>query len=186
MVANNGVYEFGENEAGLFEFDGKSWRKLSGKPHMDVAARENLGGVLFATGWEEASVVNRIWGVKPVCQHLRVIPDDCAFRGLFVAGGSRAMPDQDVNALGGQPQSGLRLGKTEALSSWDPPQGWGGLRRNTPVQRMNPPIPSCSRASGAKRCTLRRTATGRSTSKWTCWAMAHGVATTVPLWGAAP
>ena len=43
VVANNGFYEFGEDEAGLFEFDGKNWKKLSGKPHMDVAARQDMG-----------------------------------------------------------------------------------------------------------------------------------------------
>lgn len=198
VVANNGFYEFGENEAGLFEFDAKSWRKLSGKPHMDVAARENMGSVLFATGWDETSVLlwalvkgqwqryrlpfashsfthawqtewmrireveterflmdiqgmfyelqpvafeNRIWGVKPVCQHLRVIPDFCAFRGLFVAGGNQTTPNQDNNAVAGQPQSGLWFGKTDDLWSWGHPQGWGGLWRNAPVRAGVPSDP---------------------------------------------
>ncbi len=57
VVANNGFYAFGEDQAGLFEYDGKTWRRLSGKPHMDVAARQDMGGVLFATGWDEASVL---------------------------------------------------------------------------------------------------------------------------------
>lgn len=191
-VANNGFYEFGDNEAGLFEFDGKSWRKLSGKPHMDVAARENMGSVLFATGWDEASVLfwalvqgqwqryrlpfashafahawqtewmrireveterflmdiqgmfyelqpiafeNRIWGVKPVCQHLRVIPDYCSFRGMFVCGGNQTTPNMDNYAAAGQPQSGLWFGKTDDLWSWGRPQGWGGPWRNTPVRK---------------------------------------------------
>lgn len=183
VVANNGFYAFGEDDAGLFEYDGKAWKKLSGKPHMDVAARQDLGSVLFATGWDEASVLfwalvkgqwqkyrlpkathamsqawqtewmrirevetehylmdiqgmfyelqpmafeDRIWGVKPVCQHLRIIPDYCAFRGLMAVGGNQTTPNRDNNALSGQPQSGLWFGKTDDLWSWGRPQGWGG------------------------------------------------------------
>ena len=43
VVANNGFYEYGDDQAGLFEFDGKNWNRLSGKPHMDVAARQDMG-----------------------------------------------------------------------------------------------------------------------------------------------
>lgn len=183
VVANNGFYAFGEDQAGLFEYDGKSWKKLSGKPHMDVAARQDFGNVLFATGWDEASVLfwalvkgewqryrlpkathamshayqtewmrirevetehylmdiqgmfyelqplafeDRIWGVKPICQHLRIIPDFCAFRGLFAVGGNQTTPNRDNNAVVGQPQAGLWFGKTDDLWSWGKPQGWGG------------------------------------------------------------
>ena len=183
VVANNGFYEYGDNQAGLFEFDGKSWNRLSGKPHMDVAAREDMGNVLFATGWDEASVLlwalvkgqwqryrlpkasqafshawqtewmrirevetehylmdiqgqfyelqpiafeGHIWGVKPICQHLRIIPDYCAFRGLFAVGGNQTTPNRDNNAVAGQPQSGLWFGKTDDLWSWGKPAGWGG------------------------------------------------------------
>jgi len=183
VVANNGFYAFGENDAGLFEYDGKKWSRLSGKPHMDVAARQDLGSVLFATGWDEASVLfwalvngkwqryrlpkathamsqawqtewmrirevetehylmdiqgmfyelqpvafeDAIWGVKPICQHLRIIPDFCAFRGLFAVGGNQTTPNRDNNALSGQPQAGLWFGKTDDLWSWGRPQGWGG------------------------------------------------------------
>jgi hypothetical protein len=183
VVANNGFYAFGEDQAGLFEYDGKTWRKLSGKPHMDVAARQDLGSVLFATGWDEASVLfwalvkgqwqryrlpkathamsqawqtewmrirevetehylmdiqgmfyelqpvafeDRIWGVKPICQHLRIVPDYCAFRGRFAVGGNQTTPNRDNNALSGQPQSDVWFGKTDDLWSWGRPQGWGG------------------------------------------------------------
>jgi hypothetical protein len=183
VVANNGFYAFGEDQAGLFEWDGKTWKKLSGKPHMDVAARQDLGSVLFATGWDEASVLfwalvkgqwqkyrlpkgthamsqawqtewmrirevetehylmdiqglmyelqpvafeDRIWGVKPICQHLRIIPDFCAFHGMFAVAGNQTTPNRDNNALSGQPQAGLWFGKTDDLWSWGKPQGWGG------------------------------------------------------------
>lgn len=198
VVANNGFYEFGDDNAGLFEYDGKTWRKLSGKPHMDVAARQDMGSVMFATGWDEASVLlwalvkgewqryrlpkashafghawqtewmrirevetehylmdiqgmfyelqpiafeGRIWGVKPVCQHLRIIPDYCAFRGMFAVGGNQTTPNRDNNAVAGQPQSGLWFGKTDDLWSWGRPQGWGGPWWKTNVSKGVPSEP---------------------------------------------
>lgn len=183
IVANNGFYEFGDTSAGLFEWDGKTWRTLSDKPHMDCAARQDMGGVIFCTGWDESSVLfsalikgqwkryrlpkashafnhawqtewmrirevetehyladihgmfyelqpiafeDSIWGVKPICQHLRIIPDYCAFRGLLALGGNQTTPNADNNAVAGQPQSGLWFGKTDDLWSWGKPQGWGG------------------------------------------------------------
>jgi hypothetical protein len=183
VVANNGFYEFGESGAGLFEWDGTAWKTLSGKPHMECAGRTNLGEVIFATGWDESSVLlwalikgewkryrlpkashvyshawqtewmrirevetehflldihgmfyelqpiafeDSIWGVKPVCQHLRTIPDYCAFRGLLALAGNQTSPNSDSNPLGGQPQSGLWFAKTDDLWSWGKPAGWGG------------------------------------------------------------
>jgi hypothetical protein len=198
VVANNGFYGYGEDSAGLFEFDGARWRRLSGKPHMDVAARQDMGNVLFATGWDESSVLfwalvegewqryrlpkgshafehawqsewmrirevetehylvdiqglfyelqpiafeGRIWGLKPICQHLRVIPDYCAFRGLLALGGNQTTPNNDNNAVAGQPQSGLWFGKTDDLWSWGRPQGWGGPWRNAQVETNVPSDP---------------------------------------------
>ncbi len=191
VVTNNGFYAYGETQAGLFEYDGNKWQRLSNKPHMDVAARENLGNVLFATGWDERSVLfhalvegkwqlyrlpkashameqawqtewmrirevdtehflvdihgmfyelqpmafeGRIWGLKPVCQHLRIIPDYCAYRGLLALGGNQTSPNNDNNAVVGQPQAGLWFGKTDDLWSWGKPAGWGGVWRKTPVK----------------------------------------------------
>jgi len=191
VVANNGFYQYGETQAGLFEYDGKQWRALSRKPHMDCAARRNLGQVMFCTGWDEASVLfwalvngrwqryrlpkashtfdhawqtewtrireveterflvdmhgmfyelqpiafeDAIWGLKPVCQHLRIIPDYCSFRGLFVMAGNQNTPNADNNPLGGQPQAGLWFGKTDDLWSFGKPQGWGGPWRNSEVR----------------------------------------------------
>ena len=191
VVTNNGFYEYGETSAGLFEYDGARWTRLSDKPHMDVAARENMGNVMFASGWDERSVLfhalvkgewqhyrlpkashafeqawqtewmrireveterfmmdiqgmfyelqpvafeNRIWGVKPVCQHLRVIPDYCGFRGMLVLGGNETTPNHDNNAVVGQPQSGLWFGKTDDLWSFGKPRGWGGVWRKTAVR----------------------------------------------------
>jgi len=191
VVANNGFYQYGETQAGLFEYDGKQWRALSRKPHMECAARRNLGQVMFCTGWDEASVVfwalvkgrwqryrlpkashtfdhawqtewtrireveterflvdmhgmfyelqpiafkDAIWGLKPICQHLRIIPDYCSFRGLFVMAGNQNTPNADNNPLGGQPQAGLWFGKTDDLWSFGKPQGWGGPWRRAELR----------------------------------------------------
>lgn len=190
VVANNGFYEYGESDAGLFEYDGKSWNRLSGKPHMECAGRENLGNVIFCTGWDESSTLfwalvagkwqryrlprpsqtfmqawqtewmrirevetehflmdihgmfydlqpvaweGGIWGVKPICQHLRIIPDFTAFRGLLALGGNQTSPNNDANPVAGQPQSGIWFGKTDDLWSWGKPQGWGGPWRRAAV-----------------------------------------------------
>jgi len=198
VAANNGFYEFGDEQAGLFEFDGKQWRALSRKPHMECAARRNMGEVMFATGWDEASVLlwalikgrwrryrlpkashsfdhawqtewtrireveterflmdihgmfyelqpiafeDAIWGVSPICRHLRIIPDFCSFRGLFVMAGNQNTPNADNNPLGGQPQSGIWFGKTDDLWSFGKPQGWGGPWRRTEVRAGEPSDP---------------------------------------------
>ncbi len=198
VLANNGFYEFGQDQAGLFEFDGKSWRKLSGKPHMDVAARQDMGQVMFATGWDEASVLfwalvkgewqryrlpkathamshawqtewmrirevetehymvdiqgmfyelqpvpfeGRIWGLKPVCQHLRIIPDYCSFRGMLALAGNQTTANRDNNALSGQPQAGLWFGQTDDLWKWGRPQGWGGPWWKSDVRKGVPSEP---------------------------------------------
>jgi hypothetical protein len=198
VVANNGFYEYGENEAGLFEWDGQDWKVLSRKPHMDVAARQDMGQTMFCTGWDESSVLfwalvkgqwqryrlpkashafqhawqtewmrirevetehymvdihgmfyelqpiafeNAIWGVKPVCQHLRIIPDYCSFRGLLAVGGNETTPNRDNNALSGQPQSGIWFGKTDDLWQWGKPAGWGGPWRKSPVRKGAPSEP---------------------------------------------
>ncbi len=83
----------------------------------------------------------RVWGVKPVCQHLRIIPDFCAFRGLFAVGGNQTSPNRDNNALSGQPQSGLWFGKTDDLWSWGKPAGWGGPWWKSDVRKGEPSDP---------------------------------------------
>lgn len=77
---------------------------------------------------------NRVRGLKPICNHLRIIPDYCAFGGLLALGGNQNTPNNDNNHLGGQPQAGIWFGKTDDLWSWGKPQGWGGVWRDTPVK----------------------------------------------------
>lgn len=198
-VSNNGFFAYGQTQAGLFEWDGgKSWQRISDKPHMDVAARQNMGNVMFSSGWDERSVLlhalvkgewqlyrlpkashafeqgwqtewmrireietehymmdiqgmfyelqpiafeDHIWGVKPVCQHLRTIPDYCSFRGLLALGGNETTPNEDNNAVVGQAQSGIWFGKSDDLWSWGRPQGWGGPWRNDLVTAGKPSDP---------------------------------------------
>ena len=46
VVANNGFYSFGEEQAGLFQWDGRKWGIISRKPHMDCSGRAGLGNVI--------------------------------------------------------------------------------------------------------------------------------------------
>lgn len=82
----------------------------------------------------------RVWGVKPICQHLRMVPDFCTWRGMLVLAGDQ------VTAVGGnleagEPQSNLWFGKTDDLWSFGKPQGWGGPWRETKVEAGVPSDP---------------------------------------------
>ncbi len=68
-----------------------------------------------------------LWGIKPICSHLRIVPDFLFWRGLFVMAG-----DQTDNAVG-QPQSGFWFGNIDDLWSMGKPSGWGGPWWETPV-----------------------------------------------------
>jgi hypothetical protein len=69
-----------------------------------------------------------IWGIRPICSHLRVVPDYCHWRGLFVMASDQIDHDQ------GQPQSGLWFGNIDDLWQMGKPTGWGGPWWNTPVK----------------------------------------------------
>jgi len=70
----------------------------------------------------------KIWGIRPICSHLRVVPDFCYWRGLFVMASDQIDHDQ------GQPQSGLWFGNIDDLWSMGKPSGWGGPWWETPVK----------------------------------------------------
>jgi len=67
-----------------------------------------------------------IWGLRPVCSHLRIIGDYCTWNGLLVMAGDQTTPINESNAYVGQPQANLWLGKTDDLWQWGKPAGWGG------------------------------------------------------------
>ncbi|MEA3224807.1 MAG: hypothetical protein U9Q07_02570, partial [Planctomycetota bacterium] len=70
----------------------------------------------------------KVWGIRPICTHLRIVPDFCYWRGLLVMAG-----DQTDNAVG-QPQSGLWFGNIDDLWQMGKPAGWGGPWWETPVK----------------------------------------------------
>jgi len=70
----------------------------------------------------------KVWGVRPICTHLRIVPDFCYWRGLFVMAGDQIDHDQ------GQPQSGLWFGNIDDLWNMGKPSGWGGPWWETPVK----------------------------------------------------
>jgi hypothetical protein len=74
------------------------------------------------------SYEGQIWGIRPICSHLRVVPDFCHWRGLFVMASDQIDHDQ------GQPQSGLWFGNIDDLWSMGKPCGWGGPWWQTPVK----------------------------------------------------
>jgi hypothetical protein len=81
----------------------------------------------------------RLWGLRPISRHLRVVPDFCSWRGLLVLAGNQATPMQftavnDRNPLAGQPQAGLWFGTTDDLWRFGRPQGHGGVWRQQQVQ----------------------------------------------------
>jgi hypothetical protein len=92
----------------------------------------------------------RISGVKPVCQHLRIIPDYCAFRGMLALAGNQTTPNNDNNAVAGQPQSGIWFGKTDDLWSWGKPAGWGGPWWKARVRKDAPSDPFLFTGFGRK------------------------------------
>lgn len=83
----------------------------------------------------------KVWGVRPVCSHLRIIGDFCSWNGLLVMAGDQTTPIGDTNAAVGQPQANLWLGKTDDLWQWGKPRGWGGPWYRTPVEADMPSDP---------------------------------------------
>lgn len=83
----------------------------------------------------------KVWGIRPVCSHLRMIPDYCSWNGLLVLAGNQVSPIWDRNLFAGEPQSNLWFGKTDDLWQFGKPQGWGGPWRDTDVVAGQPSDP---------------------------------------------
>ena len=73
--------------------------------------------------------------IKPICNHLRVIPDFVYWRGMFVLAG-----DQVDNAVG-QPQSNLLFTNIDDLWKWGKPSGFGCVWRDEDVKANVPSDP---------------------------------------------
>ncbi len=88
-----------------------------------------------------------IWGIRPICSHLRVVPDFCHWRGLFVMASDQIDHDQ------GQPQSGLWFGDLDDLWQMGKPTGWGGPWWDTPVQAQEVSDPFLMTGFDKRWCT---------------------------------
>ena len=67
------------------------------------------------------------WGIRPISQHLRMVPDFASYRGFLVLGGNQVSSIFDANWVTGQSQAGLWWGATDDLFRLGgKPQGWGG------------------------------------------------------------
>ena len=83
----------------------------------------------------------KVWGVRPVSSHLRIIGDYCSWRGMLVMAGDQTTPIGDANPFVGQPQANLWFGKTDDLWQFGKPQGWGGPWLRTNVRAGQPSDP---------------------------------------------
>jgi hypothetical protein len=85
---------------------------------------------------------NAVWGIVPVCRHLRIIGDYCSWNGLLVLAGDQTTPINECNPFVGQPQANLWFGKTDDLWRFGgKPGGWGGPWWETQVERGRPSEP---------------------------------------------
>jgi hypothetical protein len=83
----------------------------------------------------------KVWGVRPISTHLRIIGDFCSWRGLLVLAGDQTTPLWDSNPFIGQPQANLWFGKTDDLWQFGKPKGWGGPWREQHVEANEPSDP---------------------------------------------
>jgi hypothetical protein len=65
IVASNSYYEedfLGKQKLGLLvEWDGKTWTVLEHKPFVEVTGRGNFANAIFATGWDRASAILKVF-----------------------------------------------------------------------------------------------------------------------------
>ncbi|MBU7004829.1 MAG: hypothetical protein HXS50_04630 [Theionarchaea archaeon] len=78
---------------------------------------------------------DRVWGIRPICVHLRLVPDFCHWRGMFVMAGDQIDKEE------GQPQSGLWFGNIDELWQMGRPSGWGGpwWEEDLPAESVSDP-----------------------------------------------
>lgn len=76
----------------------------------------------------------KVWGIRPISSHLRIIPDFCSWRGFLVLAGNQVTPIRNAYLFAGEPQAGLWFGKTDDLWQFGKPKGWGGPWWETSVQ----------------------------------------------------
>jgi len=122
----------------------------------------------------------RYWGLKPISQHLRMVPDFCTWRGMLVMAGDQGTAVTGNDHMMGEPQSNLWFGKTDDLWAFGKPAGWGGPWQDTPVKAGQVSDPFLMTGFEHKCLHLAHDAgrTSRSGSRSISWATAVGNATT--------
>lgn len=73
--------------------------------------------------------------IRPISNHLRIVPDYCYWRGLFVMGGDQ------TDSSWGQPQTGLWFGQVDDLWKMGKPSGWGSVWLRQDVKANQPSDP---------------------------------------------
>lgn len=78
-------------------------------------------------------------GIRPLCSHLRYVPDFCTWNGRLVL----AADDTSImqNPMAGQSQSNLWFGDVDALARWGPGFAFGGPWLGDAVKRGQPSDP---------------------------------------------
>ena len=147
----NAIFATGADNASavLQVFDGESWLKYrlpratqtqdhtvtTEWPRIREVESErwlmNVAGMFYEL--PAMQYADLVWGVRPVCSHLRIIGDFCSWNGLLVMAGDQTTPIGDKNAFVGQPQANLWFGKTDDLWNFGRPSGWGGPWHRTAV-----------------------------------------------------
>lgn len=65
VVCSNDYHEpdWNHERAGgrLAEFDGATWRIIDRKPYTAISGRHQFGGTIFATGWDQASAILKVY-----------------------------------------------------------------------------------------------------------------------------
>lgn len=107
----------------------------------------------------------KIWGVRPISTHLRIIPDYCAWRGMLVLGGNQQTPIWDTNLAVGDAESNLWFGKSDDLWNFGKPAGWGGPWWKDDVVAGEPSDPFLM--TGFDKKVLHLTHTGPDTVEFT-------------------
>jgi hypothetical protein len=71
----------------------------------------------------------KLWGIKPISSHQRIVPDFVHYNGYFV------MASDQTDRAVGQPQSGLYWGNVDDLWSYGKPSGFGGVWTHESVKK---------------------------------------------------
>lgn len=78
-------------------------------------------------------------GIRPICTHLRYIPDFCNWNDQVILGADDASMMQ--NPMCGQAQSNLWFGTADQLRTFGPASGWGGVWLDDAVRGDEPSEP---------------------------------------------